>query len=335
MIRYSDIDLHVGRLSERLAGVASNLELFRQDPVSAIQDHFDIKVERRQRIDGRCGATGAYYHDKALIVVEETLSPARVRFTALHELAHVLGYQDATFQDWIFLLEGEGRLSEERVADSFAAEVLLPSRLVDDLIPPEGPSASHVLELWRRAKASREAVCVRASQRLTSPGMVAVAKGSVILFAATRHFTFPVPRNIEQGSGSFVERASSRDALRENSVDLTVPDAETSNRYSADAIRAADGYVFLVLQESCAPWIVEHSGVEGGGFFEVDCIECDRTRFTLKAACLKCGDHPCPDHGCSCHLDPFNDRSARHCERCHIQLPKAAPAATRFCDRHD
>jgi Zn-dependent peptidase ImmA (M78 family) len=335
MIKYSDIELQVGRLIEELLHVALDLDRLRQDPVSAIPDHFEVEVELRQRIEGRCGIAGAYYAGRGLIVVEESLSPARVRFTALHELAHVLGYQDAIFQDWIFSLEDEGRLAEERVADAFAAEILLPSLLVSEMIPPEGPSASHVHELWRQAKASREAVCVRASQRLRSPGIVAVAKSSVILFAATRQTTYQLPRDSDQGPGSFVERASSRDALRGSGVEVISPDGELPCRFLADAVRADDGYIFLVFHESGAPWITEHSGAEDPEFFEVDCVECDRTRFTLRAACLKCGDHPCPDHGCSCHLEPFRDSSARHCQKCHIELPKAAPATARFCDRHD
>ncbi|MCW2616266.1 MAG: hypothetical protein JWN08_3260 [Frankiales bacterium] len=55
---------------------------------------------------------------------------------------------------------------------AFAASVLLPHELVDQHIPAAGPSVYDIRDLNAASSASRAAACVRAAQRLRSPGHV-------------------------------------------------------------------------------------------------------------------------------------------------------------------
>ena len=333
--RNSEIQTHVRRLIDQLQELVGDLQPFRDDPAAAIASRLDFLVEFREQRFNQCGIAGSFHPEKRLIVVGLAMSAGRVRFTALHELAHALGHQDAIFQDWIFALEPQGRLAEERVANAFATQVLLPSSMVDAFIPVEGPSAWDVIQLWKKSLASREAVCVGAAQRLCYPGLVALVHGSTIQFAAGHSLLFQVSRDSDQGAGSFFDRATKNLTLRENDVELRLPENQFSGTFMADAYRDDDGYAFVVLQEHGAAWAPATTFVAEPVLYELECPLCDRTRVTPVRVCPKCGDHPCPDHGCSCKLAPWIDPKILHCEQCHIELPKAARPGTRFCDRHD
>ena len=176
---------------------------------------------------------------------------------------------------------------------------------------------------------------MRAAQRLCSPGLVILVSGSTIQFAAGSRLAFRVPRDSVQGTGSFFDRATKVSTLRETDIEIRLPDDQFSGVFMADAYLDDTGYAFAVLQEEDAPWIPKNDFATDPDFYEVDCPTCDRTRFTRVRVCPKCGDRPCPDHGCSCNLEPWKDPKARHCEKCHVELPRAAPPNTRFCDRHD
>jgi IrrE N-terminal-like domain len=334
-IRGSEVQNHVQRLIGQLEATAGSLELFRETPATAVPRYFDLNVEFRSPGTATCAIAGSFHPEDRLITVERSRSDGRVRFTILHELGHALAYGDYEIQDWLFGLDSLSRRVEEQLANAFATEVLLPKSAVDQVIPAEGPTAWDVVRLWRSSTASREAVCVRSAQRLLSSGLVAIVRGSTIQFAAGHSLLFDVPRDSDQGVGSFFDQSTHTESLRDVGVELSLPDGLISGSFYADAYRDDDGYAFVVLQESGPPWLAGLSVSTEPELHELECPECDRVRRTGARRCPKCGDFPCPDHGCSCMIGPWRDPRARHCERCHIELPLATSAGTRFCDRHE
>lgn len=324
-----DIESHANRLVQLLG----DIEPFRYDPEAAILSSFGLTVEHRVDINSDCDIDGSYHPERRTIRIAKAASSGRRRFTALHELAHALGRTDPVLQDWLFGFDGAGRIQEERVANAFASTVLLPESIVSEHIPDVGPCAWDIVQLAAASTASREAVCVRASQRLRGPGMVALVKGSVVLFSASRALTYSVARNTDQGSGSFFARASMHGQLRETGVRLRFAGSNmTSNTLIADANADNNGYLFAVLMEYNAPWQALTPASTGPDGFEFECDECDFVRITWAPECPICGDRPCPDHGCSCRKQPSRIGSVRRCLRCNIQLPVAAGPEVEYCD---
>ena len=323
-----DVESHATRLAGRLG----DLEPYRLDPAFAISANFGITVEYRAEVDSGCDIDGSYHHELKTIRIAQAASLARRRFTALHELAHALGRTDSELQDWLFGFEAAGRIEEERVANAFAAEVLLPKAIVDDHLPDIGPCAWDVVQLAAASTASREAVCVRASQRLRGPGMVVLAQGSVVRFSATHSLPFRVPRGTDQGPDSFFARASEHGQIREAGVRLRFPNTDLrSDALMADAYADADGYVYVVLMEHSAPWQALTPPASSPDGFEIECEECDRVRITWARGCPVCGDRPCPDHGCSC-TRAARRGAVRRCKSCNIQLPAAVGPDVEVCE---
>ena len=311
-------------------------DAFRRNPAAAIQARYaslGLVVSFRASTGNECDIDGSYNPAKGEIVCSGDASAARQRFTILHELAHAFAHTDAEFADWVVTLPDAGVLDEERVANAFAAEVLLPADLVAVHIPVSGPTARDVAALAAVADASREAVCVRAAQRMRGPGLVTLSTGSVIQFAAARALPFSVRRDSDQGPGSFHHRASGLTHCRQDHVQLRLPSGVLSSSLDADAFTADDGYTFAVLMEHSAPWQTFTGTQTGPDGFEIDCPDCDGVRTVYAAECPRCGDRPCPDHGCSCPR--LQARTVRRCVTCNIDLPLAAPPGAQYCDDHE
>lgn len=319
----------VPKFAARLVARLGDIEAFRNDPAAAATAQFGIMVVFRDDAGGDCDIDGSYDHNAKQIVCANAASPGRRRFTILHELGHALARSDAEYADWIWNFPDSGRTQDEQVANAFAAAVLLADDVVEPLLPPEGPTAFDVMQLAKAVTASREAVCVRASQRLAGPGIVALSRGQVVQFAATRGLPFGIRRGSDQGSDSFFARAQRREHHRETGVRVKFPSGGQSETLMADACTDESGYTFVVLMEHSAPWEALTPVVDGPQGVEIDCEECDRTRTTYMGPCFKCGDHPCPEHGCSCSRS--KGPVARRCI-CGMQLPLAAPPDVELCE---
>jgi hypothetical protein len=321
------VDAHALRLAERVAGDDG----FRLRPETAVA-RFGITVRYRSDVSSYCDIDGSYDHELRVITVDENAILARKRFTILHELGHALGRDDAALQDWLFGYADAGRGEEERVANAFASFVLLPNELVNEHIPAEGPTAYDVQQLAETSAASREAACVRASQRLRGPGMVVLSRGQIVQLAVTRGLPFGIRRSSDMGEDSFFARAGTRDALRQSGVRIRFPASQVeSSTLLADANTDAHGYTNAVLMEHSAPWVQFTPVVGGPAGHEIECPVCDRVRTTFAPECQRCGDRPCPDHGCSCDLRPRR-AEIRRCRVCNCELPIAADAAVVLCD---
>jgi hypothetical protein len=327
VVSHLDVMAHVLRLVDALADPSD----FVLEPEAAVSSRFGITVESRPAVSSGCSIAGSYNRAERRIIVERAMSRGRERFTVLHELGHALADEDTEIQDWLFGQSDRGARGAERLADAFAAEVLVPTALVDDMIPDEGPSAFDVATLAARSAASREAVCVRASQRLRSPGAICLVRGAYIQFTATRMFETRVPRDLEIAVGSFFARAVLHDSLREDGVRIDLGDGRRTQTLLADAY-SDDGFTFVVLQENSAPWAPVTPVSEGPDGVEFECPECDRPRWTFIPSCRVCGDWRCPDHGCSCATAVGAAELRRTCASCGLTLPSGAPRDLFLCD---
>ena len=322
------IDAH----ARRLVALLGDETPFREDPESAVGLAFGIEVRYHHDSLSDCDFNGSYDHERGIITVDAAAVESRRRFTILHELCHALGHDDGEFQDWLFQFDAAGRNEEERVANAFASLILLPDHLVSEHIPENGPRARDVQQLAEMSFASREAACVRASQSLRAPGMVVLSRGGMVQLAINRGLPFAIRRETDMGSDSFFFEASQKPSLRRSDIRLRFPQSGVeSSTLEADAVTDAQGYTFSVLMQGVAPWVALTSVPSGPIGHEIDCEQCDRTRITYKAECRVCGDHPCPDHGCSCNTWQRVKR-ARRCRDCNVELPSAAPAEVTLCD---
>jgi Zn-dependent peptidase ImmA (M78 family) len=325
----SDVDAHARRLVEALG----DDEPFRRDPEAAVTSAFGITIRYRTKVLSDCDIDGSYNHDEQIVTVDAAAIAPRRRFTILHELAHALARLDEQLADWLILFDSSGRLEEERVANAFAGLVLLPDALVDRHIPTEGPCAYDMRQLAEASEASREAACVRASQRLRASGLVVLSHGSTVQLAITRGLPFGLKRGSDMGPDSFFATASTRATARRSGVRLRFPGTDNlSSTLEADAVSDDHGYTFSVLMPNGAPWVPLTSTTDGPLGHEIDCDLCDRTRVSFTAECRTCGDRRCPDHGCAC--DRSQPQRERRCEDCNITLPAAAAPDVVYCDLH-
>ena len=322
------IDAH----ARRLIALLGDETRFREDPESAVRAVFGIEVRFRRDVMSDCDFAGSYDHERRVITVDAAAVASRRRFTILHELGHALGRHDDELQDWLFQFDAAGRNEEERVANAFAGLILLPDHLVSEHIPADGPCAYDVQQLAEMSYASREAACVRASQKLRAPGMVALSRGQTVQLAVNRGLPFAIRRETDMGMDSFFYAASRRQFVRRSGIRLRFPHSGVdSSILEADAVTDAKGYTFSVLMTYGAPWVALTSRLSGPLGHEIDCEQCDRTRITFKAECQRCRDRPCPDHGCSCNTGCRNN-AVRRCRDCNLELPSLAPADVDLCD---
>jgi IrrE N-terminal-like domain len=169
------IERHTRRLLDSLdPDVRDGLSI---DPIAVITARLKVRVQLRPERSGtgHCSIDGSYFPDPPRISVAESLSRRRVNFSVLHELGHHLQADDAILADILWHEPDGGTGLEEDVSDAFAAEVLLPQHLVDEIIGDAGPTAAAVADLFATTQASREACCVRAAHRVRGPGYVVLA----------------------------------------------------------------------------------------------------------------------------------------------------------------
>ena len=317
--------------ARRLVATIGDQMQFRLDPETAVTSEFGIAVQYRPSVSSDCDIDGSYDHDRCIISVDAAAVATRRRFTILHELAHALGRIDGDFQDWLFQFDGAGRLEEERVANAFASLILLPDDLIAQHIPVEGPCAADVQRLAAVSSASREAACVRAAQKLRGTGMVALSQGSTVQLGINRGLPFTIRRGTDMGRTSIFAEASRKQSLRRSGVRISFPQSQVeSSMLEIDAVTDERGYTFTVLMAGSAPWVPLTAIFSAPLGHEIDCQQCDRARLTFKPECRRCGDRPCPEHGCSCSASQRAAR-VRRCQVCNTELPAAERADVILC----
>jgi Zn-dependent peptidase ImmA (M78 family) len=278
---------------------------------------YELRFRPEREFTGSCSVAGSFNPGPPpTITVVQSRSVRRQRFTALHELGHRLVAEDAALADVFFELSDGGTALEEDICDAIAAEILLPSEVVDEHIGPDGPTARGVAALFHASQASREACCVRAAQRIFGVGHVMLTRDGAARFTASRGTQYRVARDTHQGDGHITEKAASNGAWR-SEAPVRYAKGTYSERFFADAV--ADGeYVFAVFVDAKVPWIDGVTLYSGDRVdpTEAYCERCDEPFETLAAACATCGDyHHIPGCGrCSC--EPV--RRERCCDTCFL-----------------
>lgn len=292
------------RLAEVLCGrfLPTQREWLADDPVAAIEALTDLSVEIREATDfgsSSCSVEGIYFETDRRIRVMRAMSPRRTKFTALHELGHDLARQtDATASAIFDLPTKAGRNLEERIGDAFAAELLVPTADVEDLLEGRQPTATDVADLFELVEGSREACCVRMAQYLEEEGYVVLAEGSVIRFCAVAGGAFRVRRGTDQGQDHLLAAASRSGVAVADQVRLRHWSGYQTPEYGGQAVERG-GYVYAVLTASTKlPWGGWRiPGDQRPGPVEYHCRGCDEDVESW-TRCETCESMICPHEDC-------------------------------------
>ncbi len=242
------------RLEELWPGAAAELV---DDPCSAIAawDQVELRYVPAVEADSRCSVAGAYVWEEQppVLAVARATSAGRRGFTSLHELGHHLQQTDLDLAQVLASAGERGRLLEDAVCDAFAASVLLPDVLVEQHIPAAGPSVYDIGDLNAASSASRAAICVRAAQRLRSPGHVLLLDydGSV-QFAAAQGLP-PVRRGSNQSSVPVIQDALGSSRTAKGRTRVLYRDSIRGGELFAQA-SDLDGYLVVVMTTDRPPW---------------------------------------------------------------------------------
>lgn len=283
------------------------------DPVTTIEGLFEeITVTTRPPSPpGRgCAVDGTYNPGPPpRILVADDVPPARQRFTILHELGHHLIELDDQLND-LPIPHAERR--DEEICNETAAAVLLPTGVVEQVLPAGVFTAEDVASLYASVRASRMACCVAATRRLRRPGCVILGTPEgVATFVAHQPATpWRIARGTPQGEDSLLSAAARSPSGRARGVtQARFPSGQCSGNLHADAFADDDGWVFAVLVvDTHSPWEtglnlgLTHTGPDGE---EVECSHCDEVSTVWTLPCRKCGDRTCPAcRRCSCPVGP-------------------------------
>ncbi|MFD3580525.1 ImmA/IrrE family metallo-endopeptidase [Streptomyces sp. NPDC058644] len=250
-----------------------------------------------------CSVAGAYDSGPPpRLSVATSASRARRDFTALHELGHHLQKNSFDLMGPFGREPDGGLLLEEAACDAFAAEILLPARLVSQHLDTQGPTASTVTQLWQASNASRMAVCVRAVQHLPAPGHILLLDTTGRLAFAASHGERPLRRGSFQGDIAVIDRALTGSGHARGLTQVRYRDGILGRQLHTDTA-PMDGYLVAVLVTDSAPWrtFTPPTPDTGPQARDYICANCDEEYRSFDPACRRCHVPPCPDCGrCAC-----------------------------------
>ncbi|MEH6494022.1 ImmA/IrrE family metallo-endopeptidase [Halopseudomonas sp.] len=153
--------------------------------VEALASFLDFRVLRTELAKGEAGCT-VERRGKICIWVNQNDSPARQRFTILHEIAHHVLELESKHGDSVPSDELErfsGRPPEEVLCDIFAAECLVPWEVVQPLAEDKDFTLEHLSELAEQFQASRACVASRFAQASEAHLAFVVAEEGVVKYS--------------------------------------------------------------------------------------------------------------------------------------------------------
>jgi Zn-dependent peptidase ImmA (M78 family) len=123
------------------------------------------------------GKFGALVPEKNHILIDQESSPKRQRFTLAHEVMHVLIQQDDDLLSELHEAYAGKELEKELEAlcNLGAAEMLLPSGVIDAALVKKGQSPKLVPELAELHQVSEEVVIIALAERGPIPSIVLMA----------------------------------------------------------------------------------------------------------------------------------------------------------------
>lgn len=297
-------------------------QLLAQDPEAAVELWGQVRVRRvpADETSKGCSVAGAYVWDEVppVLAVARSTSTGRQRFTLLHELGHHLQQTDVGLAQVLADAGVRSRTLEEAACDAFAAAVLLPEEKVQRIIPREGPTVSSIADLRRDSGASRAAVCVRAAQRLTSPGQVLLLEYDGTVQFASAHGVPPVARGSSQADAPVIQDAlGSAGGIRKGQTRLLYRDGIRGQELFAQA-GELDGYLVVVTMVDRPPWedrFVLPSRETGPSARTWLCEQpgCNAEFQSFEPTCSKCRAPECPECGlCAC-VSRVKTRVCKNC----------------------
>lgn len=326
----------VEAVAQRWPGILGELA---DDPLASIPGRLGIALEVRPetRTASDCGVDGSYYPDPPRISVAASASIPRRYFTALHEVGHHLCDQSTTIFDALTKISDRrlAHATTEAICDAFAARILVPLSLRDELVPEEGPTASDVVKLYERTNASRSVCCAAAARRLGGEGYVILAgTDGVVRYAAQARPTYVIAPGAQQPPLSVLTRAGSSGSGRSRDHDrITYATGTQSPYFHADAIRHGD-YVFGVYTRSRPPWPppggLSILPTDGPTADEVECQFCERPFQAFGRPCRDCSDHHCPN--CDrCTDGVYDEAEVVVCRACNFAKQSALVDSNQVC----
>lgn len=295
-----------------------------------------VTVTLAPQVESDCSVAGSCDRKTHSITVVRAARP-RMRFTALHEFAHLLGDDHDPFQTRLYELGGTTRRAvEEDACEAFAAALLLPDELVNSVLDTTGVTARGVVKLVQASAASREACAVGAAQRLRAPGYVMlVDRSGHAVFTARSGDAMPIARGTSQAESVLSQVVRTRTALRDRG-ELLYRSGTSSEPLYVDAVAGPDGLMYAVAVTDQPDWEVlhtpDHSQVVDRGV-EGYCEQCG-TEFIGWSRCGECGE---PRHeACgACGCLTATARGIRRCTECFLVLPVSCfPDNSSVCEDH-
>jgi Zn-dependent peptidase ImmA (M78 family) len=284
------------------------------DPATVLRQRYGIEVVLRPpAAPGKCSIDGSYRRNPLRISVSSALSTRRVLFSILHEFGHHLQRRSFEAIDARTRAGKKAVAFEEDVCDAFAADILVPDTLVDEILDGHDVTAAALVRLFHESQASREACCVRIVQRLRTDGYVILADADgVIRFAASNH-DYRIRRDTEQGSTHPLAAAATRQ-VREKAR-FRYPSGWQTPVYFLDAL-ADQGWVLAVAQQHPPSWAV--IPLRGNELFPLppdeDCAHCGESLTVWQEPCTDCRKTPCPSCGrCSCRATSIKSQLCSEC----------------------
>jgi hypothetical protein len=305
--------------------------MLRHDPAGVLGSRTDLAVRAvpEAQTDAGCSVAGAYIGDNVppVLAVATSTSSGRRAFTLLHEFGHHLQRTETTLMPALLDQPDDGHALEDAACDAFAATVLLPDELVEAHVAAAGPTADDVVALWRASTASRAAVCVRAVERLPSPGHVLLLDSQGDVQFAAAHGLPPVRRGSSQARIPVVGDALTNGRHRARGhTRVAYRDGIAGGELYAQAADIG-GYLLVVAVTDRAPWerFAPPSRDEAPSGQEWTCEQCGHEFVTFQPPCRRCGAPTCPDCGrCNCAARV----EERRCDGCSLVLPARLFAGT-------
>jgi len=300
----SQVALMLLELERRSPGAVEEL---REDPIAWLQawNELDLRLLGPQpdmpADSPHCDVEGGYRATTPLPRIGVGHStPARMNFTAVHELGHHLQRTTDELVDNLGVRDDLGEALEEAACDAFAAAVLIPEETASVLLGAATPSATDVTALWRSLPAvSRQAIVVRASKNLETDGHVILLTDDGVVEICGSRGAFRLPRGSDQSNTAIWDAF-----VRTRGVTAEI---RTRFRYSngleagetmyAQATAIGQGHVVIVAAVERVPWqlsVYQHTQVQYGTLWTCERTSCGAT-FEATTRCKSCGTPVCPE----------------------------------------